>query len=171
MSFCAQFSSSSSVRSPFSFFRVCISSSPTKSTCHRLIPKLACLADRLLVGARPELARIPARYVLSFSGRILERWRRSSVGTTKSSNLQKSSCVFSHDPEIEEPAPSGFVADSILMGFDLNNAAPETNSAPKISAAGKFVPGSQSAATGSATSVAQEYEKEILSSLWCHMLA
>ncbi|KAM0823029.1 hypothetical protein ACQ4PT_071138 [Festuca glaucescens] len=57
----------------------------------------------------------------------------------------------------------GFVADSILRGFDLNNAAPETSSAPESSAAGKFVPGPQSAATGSATSVAQEYEEEILS--------
>ncbi|KAK1695366.1 hypothetical protein QYE76_012063 [Lolium multiflorum] len=70
---------------------------------------------------------------------------------------------FSHDPEIEEAAPSGFVADSILSGFDLNNAAPETSSAPESSAAGKFVPGPHSGQTGSATSVAQDYDEEILS--------
>ncbi|KAM0850814.1 hypothetical protein ACQ4PT_052830 [Festuca glaucescens] len=70
---------------------------------------------------------------------------------------------FTQDPEIEEPAPSGFVADSILRGFDLNNAALETSYAPETSAAGKFVPGPQSAASASATSAAQEYEEEILS--------
>ncbi|KAK1680090.1 hypothetical protein QYE76_040938 [Lolium multiflorum] len=70
---------------------------------------------------------------------------------------------FTHDPEIEEAAPSGFVADSILRGFDLNNAAPETSSAPESSAAGKFVPGPHSGQAGSAASVAQDYDEEILS--------
>jgi hypothetical protein len=37
----------------------------------------------------------------------------------------------------------GFVADNILRGFDLNNAALETSSAPESGAARKFVPGPQ----------------------------
>ncbi|KAK1611351.1 hypothetical protein QYE76_044487 [Lolium multiflorum] len=70
---------------------------------------------------------------------------------------------FTQDPEVEEAAPSVFVADSILRGFDLNNAAPETSSAPESSAAGKFVPGPHSGQAGSAASVAQDYDEEILS--------
>ncbi|KAM0915485.1 hypothetical protein ACQ4PT_010816 [Festuca glaucescens] len=66
----------------------------------------------------------------------------------------------------------GFVADSILGGFDLNQMAdgnailvPSTTAAHEENAAPQFRPGSQSAASGNVAEAAEENGDEISSQL------
>ncbi|KAM0894298.1 hypothetical protein ACQ4PT_024570 [Festuca glaucescens] len=71
---------------------------------------------------------------------------------------------FSQNPEIEEPAQSGFVADSIFGGFDLNNEPNDnTHAALEPAAAENFVPRPRSATSGNASNAAEENAEEISS--------
>ncbi|KAM0930175.1 hypothetical protein ACQ4PT_000966 [Festuca glaucescens] len=107
-------------------------------------------------------------------------WRQtagSSSGVARGPSLQPNQrrynnppLFFTQNPEIEEPAPSGFVADSILRGFDLNQApdrhtsvAPETTATHETSVATQFIHGPQSAASGNAANAAEENGDEISS--------
>ncbi|KAM0896406.1 hypothetical protein ACQ4PT_023222 [Festuca glaucescens] len=71
---------------------------------------------------------------------------------------------FSQNPEIEEPAQSGFVANNIFGGFDLNNEPNDnTHAVEEPAAAENFVPRPGSATSGNASNAAEENAEEISS--------
>ncbi|KAK1604966.1 hypothetical protein QYE76_028639 [Lolium multiflorum] len=73
---------------------------------------------------------------------------------------------FNQNPEDDQPAASGFVADSILQGFDLNKPAQTEGydgADQDGNDAAKFVPGPNSTASAGASNVAEEDGEEICS--------
>ncbi|KAK1685421.1 hypothetical protein QYE76_046269 [Lolium multiflorum] len=73
---------------------------------------------------------------------------------------------FNQNPEDDQPAASGFVADSILQGFDLNKPAQTEGydgADQDGNDAAKFVPGPNSTTSAGASNVAEEDGEEICS--------
>ncbi|KAM0898756.1 hypothetical protein ACQ4PT_021737 [Festuca glaucescens] len=107
--------------------------------------------------------------------------RRETAGSTSGiaggSSMQHNEARYNNPPpfftqnqEDDDPAPSGFVADSILRRFDLNQTvdenatfAPSNSATHEENAAPQFRPGPQSAASGNVADACEENGEEISS--------
>ncbi|KAM0844247.1 hypothetical protein ACQ4PT_057182 [Festuca glaucescens] len=120
---------------------------------------------------------VPPPIVASSSGSNQGPRRRAATDTANASageplqqpihgRFNNPPVFFDQNPEDDQPAASGFVADSILQGFDLNKPAQTEGydgADQDGNDAANFVPGPHSTATAGASNLAEEDGEEICS--------
>ncbi|KAM0904309.1 hypothetical protein ACQ4PT_018099 [Festuca glaucescens] len=120
---------------------------------------------------------VPPPIVASSSGSNQGPRRRAAADTANASageplqqpihgRFNNPPVFFDQNPEDDQPAASGFVADSILQGFDLNKPAQTEGydgADQDGNDAANFVPGPHSTATAGASNLAEEDGEEICS--------